>query len=324
MTVRLVPIEQLWGRLRRIVQGYSRSSGKRIKLTLEGGDTKLDKVIVEQLADPLIHIIRNAIDHGLEFPEDREEMGKTAEGHVLVKAAPRGSQIVLIIKDDGRGIDWERVREKAADRKLFKDPAGASEKELSQIIFEPGFSTAAKVTDLSGRGVGLDVVRKNLSEVNGYIDLQSRRFEGTEFTITLPITLAIFQSLLIEVEGRTFAIPLSSVMENIRLEADAVQTLEGRDIIRHRGSEIQVVDLGTALHLRSAAPTGSAHRYFVIVGTAEKRLALTVDSIRGQREIVTKPLGQLEVPGIAGGALVGESNLALVIDIGAIIAERVA
>ena len=322
MTVRLVPIGQIWSRLRRIVQGYSRATGKRISLTLDGGDTKLDKVIVEKLADPLIHIIRNAIDHGIESASEREEMGKPPQGLVQVRAVPRGSQILVIVKDDGHGIDWGRVRAKGIESGLLRKVDDQSERELAEVLFQPGFSTAATVTDMSGRGVGLDVVRRNLADVKGFIDVRSARHEGTEFTVTLPITLAIFQSLIIEAAGRMFAIPLSSVVENLRLEAGEVQSIEGRRMIRHRGVELAVMDLGQAMLLRDRPPDGGRFRYFVVVGSAERRLALQVDAIRGQREIVTKPLGRLlsDVPGLAGGALVGESQMAMVLDIGALLA----
>lgn len=325
MTVRLVPIAQMWSRLRRIVQGYTRASGKRIGLVLEGGDTRLDKVIVEKLADPLVHIIRNAIDHGIEPLSERVTLGKEPQGTVVLSAAPRGSQIVVSVKDDGRGIDWDVVARKATERGLLRDPENATERDLLEALFHPGFSTAEKVTDLSGRGVGLDVVRRNLSEVNGLLEVRSVRHEGTEFLITLPITLAIFQSLLVDVEGRTFAIPLAAVLENLRLPASAIQTLEGRAVIQHRGAEIPVTDLGEALRLRSRDRSDDGgNRYLVVVGSAEKRLALRVDAVRGQREIVTKSLGKLlsGVPGMAGGALVGEQQMALVLDVNALVAER--
>lgn len=324
MTVRLVPIAQMWSRLRRIVQSYTRASGKRIGLVLEGGDTKLDKVIVEKLADPLVHIIRNAIDHGIEPLSERVTLGKDPQGTVVLKASPRGSQIVVSVKDDGRGIDWEVVARKAAERGLLRDPVAPTERELLEALFHPGFSTAEKVTDLSGRGVGLDVVRRNLAEVNGILEVKSARHEGTEFQITLPITLAIFQSLIVDVEQRTFAIPLSAVLENLRVPASAIQTLEGRAVIHHRGAEILVTDLGEALRLRPRPPDDQGNRYLVVVGSAEKRLALRVDAVRGQREIVTKSLGRLlsGVPGMAGGALVGERQMALVLDVNALVAER--
>lgn len=325
MTVRLVPIGQIWNRLRRIVAGYTRSSGKRIRLALDGGDTKLDKVIVEKLVDPLIHLIRNAMDHGIEPPGDRRTLGKPEEGLVALVAAPRGSQIQVTVKDDGRGIPWERVRARAAERGLLADPDRATIDDLTGVLFLPGFSTASAVTDVSGRGVGMDVVKKNLADVNAFVDVRSSEGKGTEITVTLPITLAIFQALLCEVQERLFAIPLSSVLENLRIETGRLPTLSGKAVIPHRGQEIPVRELARLLRLPSSDDRGAnGHRYVVVVGSAERRLALVVDRIRGQREIVTRPLGRLlaKVPGIAGGAVVGERSLALVLDVGSLAAER--
>jgi two-component system chemotaxis sensor kinase CheA len=322
LQARMVPLQQLFDRLQRLARRMAREAGKDVSLEGRGGDVQLDKRLVEELSDPLVHLVRNAIDHGLEPPGLREGRGKPRIGRVLLDAEQRGGRVVLSISDDGGGVDWDRVRQVAVQRGLLRDgeASSAGPSELQAILFSPGFSTASQVSALSGRGVGLDVVKTNIAGLSGVIDLESRPGKGTTFRITLPVTLATVRGLLVGVRSRVYAVPLSSVLDILSLDPAELRILEGREFLVARGHPVPVLRLDRLFGL----PTADRVRSFVVVvGVAERRLGLVVDALHGQRDLVTQSLGPRLglVPGISGAAEVGQHHTVLVLDIGSLLEE---
>jgi two-component system, chemotaxis family, sensor kinase CheA len=325
LEVRMVPLDQVFDKLTRMVRKLAREVGKEIDFVVAGGDVELDKLIVEELSDPLMHLIRNSIDHGIEAPEVRSRVGKPEVGRVKLEAAQRGNHVRIVVEDDGAGLDEERIRQVAVERGLATPEALGSltRREVLNLVFTPGFSTARQVTALSGRGVGLDVVKTNIAELSGIIDLATTRGLGTRFEITLPVTLAILRALVVSVAARAYAIPLNSVLEILEVRADEVRTLSTREVISLRGATLPLLRLGSFLRLPGAALTS---RFFVVVvGLAQERLGIAVEELLGQQDIVVKPLGRplAGVRGIAGATDLGGRRTVLVLDVGAIIEEVV-
>lgn len=324
LEARMVPLGQVFDKLARLVRRIAREAGKEIDFDLRGGEVELDKLIVEELSDPLMHIIRNAIDHGVEPPEVRTQAGKPRRAKVALDAVQRGNQVAISVADDGAGIDDQRVREVAIHRGLLT-PREANElslREIQSLIFLPGFSTARSISELSGRGVGLDVVKTNIANLSGLIDVLSTRGQGTTFTITLPVTLAIIRALLVSVSGRTYAVPLNSVLEILSVSAADLRTVERREMITIRGHTIPFARLSRLF----GHPDRTPGRFFaVVVGLAQHRLALAVDELTGQQDIVIKPLGgRLQhVRGFSGATELGNRRAVLVLDVGALIEEAV-
>jgi len=326
LEVRMVPLEQVFDKLARMVRKLAREVGKEIDFVVAGGDVELDKLIVEELSDPLMHLIRNSIDHGIETPEARRRAGKPEVGRVRLAAAQRGNHVQIVVDDDGAGLDEERIRQVAVQRGLATGEALAdlSRREILNLVFTPGFSTATKVTSLSGRGVGLDVVKTNIAELSGIIDLSTTRGLGTRFEITLPVTLAILRALVVSVAGRVYAVPLNSVLEILEVRADEVRTLSSREVISVRGSTLPILRLARLFHSDPGPPPP---RFFVVVvGLAQERLGIAVEDLVGQQDIVVKPLGRAVsgVRGIAGATDLGNRRTVLVLDVGAIIEEVIA
>ncbi len=325
LEVRMVPLEQIFDKLARMVRKIAREVGKEIDLVVEGGEVELDKLIVEDLSDPLMHLIRNAIDHAIESPDERARLGKPRAGHVRLGASHKGNHVQIVVEDDGAGIDEDRVREVAIERGLATAEAvrELSRREVMNLIFVPGFSTARQVTRLSGRGVGMDVVKNNIARLSGIIDLQTERGRGTRFEITLPVTLAIVRALIVAVAGRTYAVPLNSVLEILEIRSRDVRTLSTREVISLRGSTLPLVRLGRFFDL--APPRAPEAFFVVVVGLAQERLGIAVDELLGQQDIVVKPLGaQLQgVRGVAGATDLGTRRTVLVLDVGAIIEDVV-
>jgi len=243
MDVRMVPVGQLFDKMTRIVRRVSNEQGKKVDLTIRGADTELDKLIIEDVSDPLMHIIRNAIDHGLEAPEERRAAGKPEKGSIQLLASQKGNHVVIEVVDDGRGIDRDQVRRKAVEKGLISDTQLLTEEEVYDLLFMPGFSTRDVVSDLSGRGVGMDVVKNNIAALSGMIELHSELGQGTRMTITLPITLAIIKALIVQVAGKTYAIPINSVLETLMLEAEAIDSVEKREVIELRKSTVPLLRL---------------------------------------------------------------------------------
>jgi two-component system chemotaxis sensor kinase CheA len=326
LEVRMVPLEGVFDKLARMVRKLAREVGKEIDFVVAGGEVELDKLIVEELSDPLMHLIRNAIDHGIEPAEARLRAGKPEAGRVKLVASQRGNHVQLVVEDDGAGLDEDRIRQVARERGLGDAQALAdlSRRELLNLVFAPGFSTARTVTSLSGRGVGLDVVKTNIAELSGIIDLSTTRGLGTRFEITLPVTLAILRALVVAVSGRTYAIPLNSVLEILETRADEVRTLSTREVISLRGSTLPLLRLGSFFHLDGAPPP--ARFFVVVVGLAQERLGIAVDDLVRQQDIVVKGLGRAlsGVRGIAGATDLGNRQTVLVLDVGAIMEEVIA
>lgn len=322
LEVRMVPLGQVFDKLARLMRRLVKESGKDIAFDVSGGDVELDKLIVEELSDPLMHLLRNALDHGVERPEQRQARGKPGRATIGLVARQQGNHVIIEVRDDGNGLDEARIREVAIERGLVtRDQTEEMERrELLNLVFQPGFSTRADVSELSGRGVGLDVVKTNLQRLSGLIDIDSRRAQGTTFTLTLPLTLAIIRALMVSVSGRTYAIPLNSVLEIVQVRTDALKTIERREVFEVRGHTLPFIRLARVFGLPEE-PRKS--HYVVLVGLAQQRLGLAIDEFVGQQDIVTKPLsGRLRgIPGIAGATELGDRRAVLVLDVGALMEE---
>lgn len=315
LQIRMVPISQIFSRFPRLVRDVSKNLGKKVNLTIEGEDTELDKSVIEDLLDPLIHCVRNSIDHGVELPADREAQGKSPEGEVRLTARNEGNMIVIEISDDGAGIDVERVKVKAIDRKIIHPTKSLSDIEAFQLIFEPGFSTAKEVTNISGRGVGLDVVKKQIEKLNGSVTVDSTSGEGTKFTIKLPLTLAIIQGLLVRVGQEIYAIPITSVLESHRIKPEEIKMIDNYEVFNLREDVVSLLRLNRLFKLESDM-TGEYH-FVVIVGSGDKKVGLMVDSLIGEEDVVIKPLKDryTNSPGIAGATILGDGTVSLIIDV---------
>ena len=318
---RMVPIGQVFSRLNRVVRKLSQEFVKKIDLRVHGEETELDKLMVEDLADPLLHLVRNSLDHGIELPEVRERAGKPAQGVIELRAEQRGNHIVIEIEDDGGGIDLERVRAAAVRKGLIDAAAATDERQLLDLLFLPSFSTKESASQISGRGVGLDVVKTNVARLGGMIDIETELGVGTRFTITLPITLAIIQALLVGVGKEIYAIPLNAILESNRLLGSQIRTVEKREVARLRESTLPLLRIADIFGLPRAGE--NQKMFVVVVGLAEKRLGLVVDSLRGQQEVVIKSVGSVfrNTPGIAGATELGDKRAVLVLDVGALIDE---
>jgi len=322
LEARMVPVGQVFDRLARLVRRIARDAGKEIDFVIGGGDVELDKLIVEELSDPLMHIIRNAIDHGAESPEARMAAGKPRRARVSLRAEQKGNHVVIEVSDDGSGIDELGVRDMALRKGLITEAQARemSRRELLNLIFLPGFSTARSVSELSGRGVGLDVVKNNIGNLSGIIDVWSERGQGTAFHLTLPVTLAIIRALVVGVSGRTYAVPLNSVLEILSVKPSEIRTVERREVLDVRGTTLPLMRLARQF----GHPERPNDRHFVVVaGLAQERLGIAVDELQGQQDIVVKSLGgRLQgVRGISGAADLANRRTVLVLDVGALLEE---
>jgi len=318
MRARMLPIAKVFNKFPRMVRDLSREMNKEVDLFIYGEETEVDKSVIEYIHDPLVHIIRNAIDHGIESREERIKAGKPEKGKIILKAEHEGNYIVITVEDDGRGIDPNKIRRKAVEKNLIteQEAMSISDKDILNFIFIPGFSTADKVTNVSGRGVGLDVVKANITKLNGMIDVQSKLGFGTKFVLKLPLTLAIIQGLLIGVCGEVFIIPLSSVIEVVRVKSNQVHSIKGKEMIRLRDSVLPLVRLERIFNLGSNGE-GKENLYVVVLGLAEKKLGLVVDELIGQKEVVIKSLGSYlkNIKGIAGATILGDGTVRMIIDV---------
>ena len=320
--IRMVPVGQIYSKLSRTVRKIARELRKEIELVLRGEDTELDKMMVEELTDPLMHIIRNALDHGIESPEERRAAGKDPVGHITLNAYQQGNSVVLDVTDDGRGIDPERIRRVALDRGLVGEKEIVDQQRAYELMFTPGFSTAAEVSEISGRGVGLDVVKKNIQDLKGTIDVITHIGQGTTFRVSLPITLAIIQALIVESGGEKFAIPLTSVEESLRIYSRDIKTVERKEVFTLRDFTLPLLRLSDAFGLDDGHDHGPDTKWFIVVTRAgEKTVGLLVDALVRQQEVVIKSIGERlkTIPGIAGATEIGESEIVLVVDVGTLI-----
>jgi two-component system chemotaxis sensor kinase CheA len=320
MKVRMVPIGQVFDRFPRMVRDLAKARGKDIQLVIAGAETDLDKTIVDEVGEPLMHLVRNCVDHGIEPPHAREAAGKPRQGTIKLNAYHEGNQVIIEISDDGGGIDVERVRAKGVRLGLIAETDRLSDREIIELIFAPGFSTADSVTDVSGRGVGMDVVKKNILRLKGVFDVDSVPGEGTTFTMKLPLTLAIIQALLVNVADELYSIPLDAVIESQRIDAADVRTVHGGEVITLRGQIVPLVRI--AEFFRLDAPRDPDKVMIVIVGLQGRQVGLVVDSFQGEQEIVIKPLSDVigRIAGISGATILGNGSISLIIDVHSLVA----
>lgn len=315
MRIRMVPISQIFSRFPRLVRDLSKTLNKKVNLVIEGEDTELDKSVIEDLLDPLMHSVRNALDHGIESIEERKAAGKSEEGTVTLRASNEGNMILIEIMDDGKGIDTEAVRKKAVERGLIHPSKSLTDIEAFNMIFDAGFSTASKITNISGRGVGLDVVRKQIEKLNGTVTVQSQRGKGSRFIIKLPLTLAIIQGLLVRVGKEIYSIPITSVIESHRIKPSEIKMIDNYEVFNVRSDVVSLLRLNRLFKIK----TNEQRDYFfvVIVGTNDKKVGLMVDSLIGEEDVVIKPLRDqyTNSPGIAGASILGDGSVSLIIDV---------
>lgn len=320
MGVRMVPIGSLFGRFRRLVHDLASDLDKKVEFVTTGEETELDKTMVERLADPLVHIIRNAIDHGMETPEARSAAGKAECGTVQITAVHSGAEVAISVSDDGAGLDAERIRAKAEESGLIAPDAKLSDHELFQYIFHPGFSTAKEITSVSGRGVGMDVVKRAIEGLRGTIELTSKPGEGTKATLRLPLTLAIVEGMLVRVGDGRYAIPLSAVEECLELPASEVSGTSGRNFLDVRGALVPYLRLRDMFGTQTPA---DLHQKVVIVGSGEQRVGLVVDQIIGNAQTVIKSLSRLHstIGTFSGATILGDGEVALILDVAQLVSS---
>ena len=320
MKTRMLPIGKVFNKFPRMIRDLSRELGKKIELEISGEETELDKSIVEEIGDPLVHIIRNSCDHGVEAIDTRVAAGKPETGIIGLKAYNEGNHIVIQITDDGAGMDPDRLKSIAMEKGVIteKEADNMGDKEAFGLIFRPGFSTAAAVTNVSGRGVGMDVVKTNIEKLNGIIDIESELEKGTVMKLKIPLTLAIIQALLVGVQEEYYAIPLASVLETVRINKDEIYTVENRSVIRLRDEVLSLVHIADLFEVERVFD-GSEHAYVVVLGLAESKIGLIVDSLVGQEEIVIKSMGEYlhGMEGIAGATIRGDGGVTLIVDVAA-------
>ncbi|MCL6442295.1 MAG: chemotaxis protein CheA [Alicyclobacillus sp.] len=318
MKIRMSPIEQLFNRLPRLVRDLAHRLEKEVHLEVVGQETELDRTVIEEISDPLIHLIRNAIDHGIEPAEDRKIAGKPAMGTLRIAASHQENQVVITIEDDGAGIDPQKIKASAIRKGVIpeQEAEGLTDHEAIQLIYRPGFSTTESISDISGRGVGMDIVREHIEKLNGLIDVESRVGKGTKFTIKLPLTLAIITGLLVKFGKRTYVLPMGSVVEIVRVPEEAINLVKGQPMAVVRERALPIVWLHDYFGFRRS-DRKKKHLSIVIVGVAEKRLGLVVDELIGNQEIVVKPLGAYigKVEGISGVTILGDGNVAPILDV---------
>ncbi|GAK52976.1 CheA signal transduction histidine kinase [Candidatus Moduliflexus flocculans] len=328
LQVRMVQVGTLFSRFPRIVRDMAKDEGKQIQLVREGEETELDKAVVDEMGEPLIHLVRNAGGHGIEDPETRKKSGKSEVGTITLRAYQEGSYIVIEIQDDGRGIDVNVLREKAIEMNLMERGAKLSDNEILNFIFYPGFSTAKKVTNTSGRGVGMDSVKEAITRLKGIIDIHTELTVGTKFIVKLPLTLAIIQVLLIRIANHTYAIPLSTVTESFKLFPEKIELIDNQEVTQLRDTVLPLLRLREAFGLsadngrpqpvsQEFGDDGQARHFVVVIGLADRRIGLIVDELLEQQEIVIKPLGRYlaKTPGFAGATTLGNGRVVLILDV---------
>lgn len=324
MQTRMQPVGKVFSRFPKLARDVARSLNKQINLELQGEDTDLDKNLVEALADPLVHLVRNAIDHGIESPEVRHKRGKPPQGQVLLSAQQEGDHILITIQDDGAGIDPELLRQKARDKGLItpEESARLDEEQCFQLIFLPGFSTKSEVSDISGRGVGMDVVKTKITKLNGSISIKSQLGLGSTFLIRVPLTLAILPTLMVTIAGRAYALPLAAVLEVFSFKREALHWMDGKQVIDMRGETVPIVPLDAWLDTPSDRKSHEQHVVLAQVG--EDRFGFIVDDVRGREEVVIKPLGALlnGLTGFAGATITGDGRIALILDLASLLKSR--
>ena len=320
MKIRMVPIAQTFNRFPRLIRDLSRDLGKEIKLEMYGEDTELDKSVIETLVDPLVHIIRNAVDHGIEKPEDRVNAGKPRIGTVILQASHEGNLIIIKISDDGKGMQPHKIFESAVKKGLVSADAKLTEQQMLEYIFAPGFSTASKITNVSGRGVGMDVVKKSLEKINGTVGIDTEYGKGSTFSLRIPLTVAIIQALIVDAEKEYYAVPINSILETIKIDPTEIHELEGTEVIKVRDEVINVLSIKELFRLPSRY-TDIKSYYAVIISSEDKKVALLVNNLIGEQDIVIKTLKDsvTKSEGIAGATILGDGTVSFILDIQTIV-----
>ena len=321
MKIRMLPIAQTFNRFPRLIRDLSRDLGKEVKLEMSGEETELDKSVIEVLVDPLIHIVRNAMDHGIEMPEEREKAGKPRVGTISLSASHNGNLIVIKISDDGKGMSPQKIFENAIKKGLVSADAKLTEKQMLEYIFAPGFSTATKVTNLSGRGVGMDVVKKSLDKINGTVGIETELGKGSTFFLRIPLTVAIIQALIVDAEKEYYAIPINSISETLKIGVDDIQNLEGTEVIKIREDVINVLSVKELFKLPTRYESHIKSYYAVILASEDKKVALLVNNLIGGQDIVIKTLKDkvTRVEGISGATILGDGTVSFILDIQTIV-----
>lgn len=325
MKVRMVPVSQVFNRFPRMVRDIAKELNKDINLTVEGEETELDRTVIDEIGDPLMHLLRNSLDHGVEHPDDREKKGKPRTGEVGLIARHEGNNVVIMVTDDGAGIDADKIRSKAVEKGIYtQDEVDTmSDADAVRIIFAPGFSTAEQITDISGRGVGMDVVRSKIESLGGHVDVETKIDEGSVFKIKLPLTLAIIQALLVRVQEEMYAIPLGSIDSTINIHPDDIKTVQNQAVIVLRGQIIPIINLSNALQVPRTKEEDNDDIFVVVVYVGERKAGIVVDNLIGQQEIVIKTLGKL-LSGLkifSGATVLGDGRVALILDVGTVVQQ---
>ncbi|MBA4310958.1 MAG: chemotaxis protein CheA, partial [Chlorobiaceae bacterium] len=323
MKTRMIKIGKVFNKFPRLVRDLSKENGKDIELIITGEETELDKTLIEEINDPLVHLVRNSFDHGIEDPDTRIKKNKSPKGKIHLSASHEGNNILISIEDDGKGIDPEFIKEKAISKGLLsRDKAKEmTRQEALNLIFLPGFSTAEKVTNVSGRGVGMDVVKTNVTKLRGTIIIDSVVGAGTKITIRLPLTLAIIPGMIVRVKNTQLIIPLNSVFEVVRRSINEISTINGSEVIRMRDEIVPLVTVDHLFRDDSEFKKNIEWQYIVVVGIGEKKFGIKVDGLIGQKEVVIKPLGNYlgTVPGVAGSTIMGDGTVVMILDIGELV-----
>ena len=323
MKTRMIKIGKVFNKFPRLVRDLSKETGKNINLVIKGEKTELDKTLIEEINDPLVHLIRNSVDHGIESPDQREKLGKSKTGTITLSAEHEGNHIIISIIDDGKGIDPEVIVNKSISKGIItREKADElSKQEIFNLIFAPGFSTAEKVTNVSGRGVGMDVVKTNVTRLRGIIEIDSEVGKGTKIDIKLPLTLAIIQGLLVKVAGETIILPLSSVVEVVKIKKEQIYNVNKTSCIKLRDRVLPLINIDNLLYHTDTLQKETENQFVVVVGLAEKKYGIKVDDLIGQKEIVIKSLGKYlgNIEGVAGSTIMGDGAVVMIADIGEII-----
>lgn len=328
MSMRLVPVDPVFRKMARLVRDLCHKSNKQVELSIEGGDTEIDKSMVDRLGDPLVHMVRNAVDHGIEDPEERKTCGKSQSGHLTLRAYHKGGSVRIEIQDDGKGLNRDAIVKKAIERKIITSGDGMPDDEVFGLIFESGFSTAAKITEISGRGVGMDVVRREIESLRGSISIRSELGQGSVFTLALPLTTAIIDGMLIRISNEIFILPTLSVLESIRPAAGQVKTVIGKgEVVTFRGELIPVYRLSDILQIENGI-TDPGNAILIIVEESNKKWAFMADDLLGQQQVVIKSIGSAigSIPGISGASILADGRPGLILDVGELVrhAEQIA
>ena len=323
MKVRMVPVSAVFNRFPRMVRDVSKELGKEINLTIEGEETELDRTVIDEIGDPIMHLLRNSLDHGVESPDVREAKGKSRTGEVGLIARHEGNNVVIMITDDGAGIDANKIRRKAVEKGMVTQSEADSldDADAVRLIFLPGFSTAEQITDISGRGVGMDVVRSKIEALSGHVDVETHIDEGSIFKIKLPLTLAIIQAMLVRVQEEMYAIPLTSIDSTINIEPSDIQTVQNKEVIVLRGEIIPIIRMEEALQVPHKKD--SDEHFVVVVHAGEAKAGIVVDNLIGQQEIVIKTLGNLfaGLKLFGGATVLGDGRVALILDVATMIQQ---